>query len=390
LRQLPDLYAGVSRARLLRDTFAAAEPLDRDASNQWWATPDALVCFAPVGDRRGRDAAESFFTDARHFEWVSPGGPEDGPADFPGIPREIRARENGGRRLLLFVHSRPAPDDLTFIGEMEPAYTYGCRGKIQSARFELRSTVPSVVLERLGLLGVDAAFPAALDRDLRSLLARPLEHRLATLRQLIEHWHGPLSPGDAYGPGELEGVEAPEPLVWWYRTGGKRSGVFDFQNRVLRPRDLYLREGKLVFYVENQVVWEMATLPVGSDPPVWSRENDHRAHWIEEPAPLSVALVQACILEAVMQSMYGAQVAWAQQEVVDLLAEHLPELPYGGLHFSTLPTRFFVGGGALAVVMPNPGPDEEMGFTIMLAAKTEHPLQFLRKTDTSQWELSAF
>ncbi|MCX8253046.1 MAG: hypothetical protein OTI36_03590 [Beijerinckiaceae bacterium] len=62
---------------------------------------------------------------------------------------------------------------------------------------------------------------ASLDDALDSL-RRPgdVEARLAALRAIVEHWHGPIAPEDGFSDADLAGLTLPMPLARWYRWGG--------------------------------------------------------------------------------------------------------------------------------------------------------------------------
>lgn len=88
-------------------------------------------------------------------------------------------------------------------------------------------------------------------------------------------WHGYRRPWYGISPEKLALTQLPQPLAWLYGFAGEWAGryywstLFGNQDCLVRFEDLELRQGKLVFVCENQCVWEVATEPVGDDPPVW-------------------------------------------------------------------------------------------------------------------------
>ena len=386
--RLPNLYSSVDRAAALRE-FPSAQPLRVDPPDapQWWANDDALVCFATVGRWHRGSVRHSFFSNARRLNWSPAVFKPSSLGEYPSIPREIRANENGGRPLHMFTRSGEGP--YTYLGETAPAYSWGGDRRSVHASLELKHVVPSAVLQALGVIDSLDPYPADLDAHLHSLSSLSTDARLSTLRRLVEYWHGPLGDSDGIPESEIPRIEIPAPLRWWYRVGGRREEAFCAQNHLLgfeHPYQLAREAGKLVFYRECQGVWEMATLATGEDPPTWSRIAEPGAAWIPETAPLSIALIQACILEASVQSMYFASSYCATREIVDLIERHVPPLLDGDWHVPSFPTRFFVGGGALGFVSAPNSFDDEDGYSVWLGAKSEHPLQFLRKTDPEVWE----
>jgi hypothetical protein len=120
---------------------------------------------------------------------------------------------------------------------------------------------------------------AALDQALDRLRQPTTVHdRLGILQQLVEFWHGPIRPEDGMRDAEMTSLPLPLPLHRWYRWAGKRSEIMSGQNILFVPRDfqnknrmLQVINGRLLFYVENQGVYQWSTLQHGDDPPVFGR-----------------------------------------------------------------------------------------------------------------------
>ena len=71
------------------------------------------------------------------------------------------------------------------------------------------------------------------------------------------------------------------------------------ENLVAANRFDLLRGGRLLFYVENQGVYQWSTLLEGDDPPVFGR-YEGRGRWAKEGVTLSEHLILMCLFEAVM------------------------------------------------------------------------------------------
>ena len=150
---------------------------------------------------------------------------------------------------------------------------------------------------------------------------------------------------------EIGGVKLPLPLRWWYRWAGKRKDVMSGQNFLFVPRDyshkyriLAVVAGRLHFYVENQGVYQWATLPDGDDPPVFGR-YEYRGRWAREKITLSEHLILTCLFEAVMcHANNAASVARLEEEKLAAIARHIPPLAIPPWRW--LGMRFFAAQGA--------------------------------------------
>ena len=143
----------------------------------------------------------------------------------------------------------------------------------------------------------------------------------------------------------------------------------------------------LLFYIENQGVYQWATLAEGDDPPVFGRYNDGEA-WQPEGITLSEHLIIACLFEAIVcHSPYGASIAWLKEDKLQQIVGQRP-------HLSTLSwrwpgaTRFYAGGGAFMCICRCPICGEA-GYSIWIGAKTEETLQFLKPHIGTDWDYVA-
>jgi hypothetical protein len=64
-------------------------------------------------------------------------------------------------------------------------------------------------------------------------------------------------------------IEVPRPLREWYELASRWSVPLVVQNHLLGPDEVYLQDGKLVFWLENQAVWVWACDRAGDDPAVF-------------------------------------------------------------------------------------------------------------------------
>jgi len=381
----PVLYARYERHDAIA-LFGSESKARSLCDGQWLVFADAVVCLTLLGE----PPKMSHFEKASRFCWVA------------GKPFRVRRHEyitfvpdevigNNGktpkRPIYLFVQP-PASPKYVYVGRLEPSYmqevTQGNPDNFGKAYFHLDPTLPSEVYQDLGGYDPGDTNHAELDRLLGSLDAETSkEHRLEVLKHLVEYWHGPIGPSDGYSAEELEGIALPETLRSWFQWAGKRDGIMSGENRLLAPGESEMKDGLLVFYVENQWCYEWGTLPEGDDPPVFGREPGNR--WEPEGLRLSEHLVLACMYEAITcHARYGAYNEWLPQDRIEQIVQHIPALPlnpWGWLG----ETRFFAHAGAFMHVMVFDN-GEENGGSVMIGAKTEHPLAFLKPMIDGLWE----
>jgi hypothetical protein len=232
----------------------------------------------------------------------------------------------------------------------------------------------------------------SLDRSLDQLGSPTTVHdRLDVLRQLVNFWHGPIRPEDGMSDVEIGGVPLPLPLRWWYRWAGKRNDVLSGQNFLFVPRDyrnkyrvLAVRDGRLRFYVENQGVYEWATLPNGDDPPVFGRYG-LKGRWAQEQVTLSEHLILMCLFELMTRhNGYGATAAWLDAKRLEAIVTHIPPLAIAPWRW--MGAKFFAGRGAFMCTALNGKSGSEKQYSVWIAAKTEQPLQFLKPLLDHAWE----
>jgi hypothetical protein len=376
-----------------------AQPL---CNGQWLIFAADVVCMTEIGTPQ----RAPHFKQASRFCWVAdqPYRAND-QSESCFVPLEVVASPVARNSIHLFVRP-PNAEQYLYAGKLSPSHVQQSPGHENHgmAWFDLKPTLPNSVWLRLGhqLGNLDfIAVDQALDR-----LRRPttVHERLDILHQLVEYWHGPIPPEDGMSDVEIGGVALPLPLRWWYRWAGKRNEVMSGQNFLLVPRDYRLKcqiltvmDGRLHFYVENQGVYQWATLPDGDDPPVFGR-YEYRGRWAREKTTLSEHLILACLFEAVMcHAIYGVSVAWLEQEKFATIVSQIPPLAIPPWRWVGM--RFFAGGGAFMFAAEN-GVGKPYGkksyrrdakryYSVHIGAKTEAPLQFLKPLIDDRWEYVA-
>jgi hypothetical protein len=168
----------------------------------------------------------------------------------------------------------------------------------------------------------------------RTILNSNADSRLTGLERFLEFWLGPRRPEYGVPAESLAKIELPGSLRRFYAFAGRWPPAsypycenrFHAQDRFLPlgPADwgsLHRSGPYLVFAIENQGVWEVATLPDSDDPRVWISENcSHRTpypSWRELQNPLSHFLVTFVLQEAMMGANFGA----CHENVLDVLSE---------------------------------------------------------------------
>jgi hypothetical protein len=193
---------------------------------------------------------------------------------------------------------------------------------------------------------------ARVDRTLALLKdSTASETRFTVLQEVVRYWHGPIKDEDGLTGDELKGLPLPEPLLKWYRWAGRRSEIMSGQNFLFSPRErqydfrkLRLDGDRLLFQIENQGVYEWATLPEGEDPPVFGRYNGES--WEREAVSLSEHLILTCLFEAILcHAPYAASNAWIKPDQLNAITESLELVAIPPWRWPGA-TRFYAGRGA--------------------------------------------
>ena len=228
-----------------------------------------------------------------------------------------------------------------------------------------------------------ATLETALDRLRAPTTA---EDRFRILQQLVEYWHGPIGPQDAMQTSDLEYVPLPQPLRSWFLWAGNRPEIMTGQNFLLRPQEIRMEDDHLLFYLENQGVYQWATLLKGDDPAVFGRYDDGEP-WQLEDVTLSEHLILACLFEAIMGAPYGASSAWINGDTLSQITSSLRPLAIGAWRWPGA-TRFYARNGVFMYAAEHVI-GGETGHSVWIGAKTKAPLAFLRPHIDAKWEYVA-
>jgi len=390
----PELYKWYSADEAI--SFFGSPDAGRHLCNgQWVIFPKIAICLTEIGPTsKHKPKHKSYFGSGAQFCWVAdqPYHVSDSPlAHF--VPEEATASRNKDCAIRLFVRP-PQAQKYLYPGELAPSYVlqFSLRENRGIATFKLEPTLPSSVWVQLGPLRLGDLDVVALDHALDRLRQPTTVHdRLAILQRLIEFWPGPIRPEDGMTDAEMTSQPLPLPLCWWYRFAGKRTEIMSGQNILFVPRDfqnrhrmLQIVNDRLLFYVENQGVYQWSTLTEGDDPPVFGC-FEGRGRWAKERVTLSEHLILMCLFEAVMcQANYGASAAWLDEDQLAAVVAEVPPIAIRPLRWGG--TRFFAGQGAFVCVADNPADDEKRWYSVSVGAKTEQPLQFLKPLVDEKWE----
>lgn len=388
----PELYNWYATEQAI-SFFGSPDDGRHLCDGQWVIFPKIALCFAEIG----KAEQKSHFRNAARFCWAAeqPYQVSDAPlARF--VPAEVTAPRPKEYSIRLFARP-PQSQKYLYVGELAPRYAmqFSPHENRGLACYTLTPTLPSRVLLELGGPRLGDLDAGALDQSL-GRLRQPItvQDRLDVLQQLVNFWHGPMRPEDGMTDAEMTSQPLPLPLRFWYRWAGRRTAVMTGQNILFVPCDfqnrhrmLRVANGRLLFYVENQGVYQWSTLQYGDDPPVFGR-HDGRGRWASEGIALSEHLILACLFEAVMCCAgYGAWASWLDEAqlaavVADIPPVAIPPWRWGG-------RRFFAGRGAFVCVADNPADRDKRWYSVHIGARTEQPLQFLKSLLDERWEYVA-
>jgi hypothetical protein len=211
-----------------------------------------------------------------------------------------------------------------------------------------------------------------------------LADRKEVLQSFVKYWRGTIKSGDGFSAAELDGIQMPEVLKWWYVWAGRRKEILGGNNNLLSPNRLSLKDGLLCFYGENQWVYEWATSASGEDSPVFGRFTG-MGSWQPQNMRLSEHLILACLFEGIMYAKYTASAAWLPEKELWWIAERVPPVPISPWGWFT--AQFYARRGAFVVSMENGVVDGSLGYSVWVGAKKRGPLDFLRAIIDNGWEL---
>jgi hypothetical protein len=163
-----------------------------------------------------------------------------------------------------------------------------------------------------------------------------------TVARFLARWYGP--PERAGGvPVAARGL--PAPLRDWYAAAGRYAAPVTFHNTVLDPDEVEEDDGKCVFWVENQAVYEWAFDPGDDDPLVYERSTGDGEPWYPTGVRLSAFLVGVTVFEAVMGAGHRVDADGLTAGQLGAVLAPLRPLPLPG---PTVDAQLYAGDGVLA------------------------------------------
>lgn len=196
-------------------------------------------------------------------------------------------------------------------------------------------------------------------------------------RRFLARWYGPPQ-----RPGEvpIAAHRLPVPLQAWYEAVSGYSSPVPAHNTLLGPDQAYERDGKLVFWRENQEVYEWAVDLHDEDPFVYERATVEAEPWHPTGVRLSAFLVSVAVFEAVLGAQHSHHVADLTDAERDHLLAGLRPLPMPG---PTHGAQLYAGPGVLAFVTPMAGGGSSTTWSVYLAARSAEHLGEIRPATTS-------
>jgi hypothetical protein len=196
------------------------------------------------------------------------------------------------------------------------------------------------------------------------------------VRRFLASWYGPPQ---HLGAVPIAAHRLPMPLQAWYEAVSGYSSPVTAYNRVLGPDQIHERDGKLVFWQENQEVYEWAVDLHDEDPFVYERTTVEAEPWHPTGVRLSAFLVSVAVLEAVLGAQHAYHVTDLSDAQRDVLLGALRPLPMPG---PTYGAQLYAGPGVLAFVTPTAGGMGEgsssTNWSVYLAARTADRLRDVR------------
>jgi hypothetical protein len=163
--------------------------------------------------------------------------------------------------------------------------------------------------------------------------------RWALLSQLIAEWHGSSGGDEGYRyevwP-ECEqrlGLPIPAALKEWYRCAGLRWEVWNRQDKMMSPSEIFCEDGVLQFFIENQAVtaWGVRISDLGPDDPAVVTRNAQN-QWVEQNPQIS-AFALHMFAYAVQFSAKSQIYGFAQPTCRKRIVDRLPPLCFPELKF---------------------------------------------------------
>ncbi|MEV4559266.1 SMI1/KNR4 family protein [Kitasatospora sp. NPDC049285] len=215
--------------------------------------------------------------------------------------------------------------------------------------------------------------------DIHTRLSEALHDRTRAWRFVADfaaYWQQPVQPGDGWSSVEIEAAERrlglvlPAALREAYLLLGRRSDLTSNHDRLLKPDELYVADGALVYRVENQgaASWGVLLKDLDRDDPGTVMRADladrTQERWEAWEPSLTVACIEMVMSEVVLFGDGLTDFLEADAEEVGL-GRFFQELPRVGRGM-----RWFAGDDVLL--------RELDGFCLNVRARTEEALEQLR------------
>lgn len=208
------------------------------------------------------------------------------------------------------------------------------------------------------------------------------------LDDFLTRWYG--KPDREARPVREADQRLPRPLQECFEVMTRWSRPLTVQNRLLDADQMWVDDGKQVFWVENQGVWLWGIDPVGADPAVYDRENEPGQPWEPTGVPLSVFLVQIAVFEAIAVAEYGAGAAWIKPEDLEKVLAPLTPIPGAKWRFPETMHQLYGGDDLLAQAGPNVGagetPETAEYREVFVAGRIPSAVAYLQTVKNVEWD----
>ncbi|MEU2250602.1 SMI1/KNR4 family protein [Streptomyces sp. NPDC019224] len=232
--------------------------------------------------------------------------------------------------------------------------------------------------------------------DIHTRLPGALRDRAGAWRFVADfaaYWQQPLQPGDGWSVAEVEAAERrlglvlPAALREAYLLLGRRTDLTGNHDTLLRPDELHVVDGALVYRVENQgaASWGVLLADLEDDDPGTVMRPDladkSQERWEAWESSLMVACIDMIMSETVLYEMIMSETVLYEAGFTDFLEGGADEVGLVG-QFRELPglgreVRWFAGADVLI--------RELDGFCLNVRARTEEALDQLRDSVSGDW-----
>ncbi|MCM2423261.1 SMI1/KNR4 family protein [Streptomyces sp. RKAG293] len=222
--------------------------------------------------------------------------------------------------------------------------------------------------------------------DIHTRLSEALPSRAEAWQFVADfaaYWQQPLQPGDGWSVAEVEAAERrlglvlPAALREAYLLLGRRTDLTSNHDTLLKPDELHVVDGALVYRVENQgaTSWGVLLLDLDDDDPGTVMRSDladkSQERWDSWESSLTVACVEMVMSEAVLFASGFTDFLDVDAEEAGVVGQ-FRKLPAVGRD-----VRWFADADVLI--------RELDGFCLNVRARTEEALDQLRESVPGDW-----